>query len=136
MELECDPEHKLGRNAYTWASLPAPDEQTPVRKARHKQRAAAVSRRGRFVSSAALEVTVEAIENDMCWEDWNKVGMAVFAASEGSLHGFAVFDAFSARSPKYDPNSTLERWANYQRSPPCALSFGTLVYLSRQRRAA
>jgi hypothetical protein len=132
LDLLWSVDRKLGRSAYAWAGMPAPGEK-PLVETRHKPPAVAVSQRGRFVSSAALEVIVEAIENDCDWIAWNKVGMSVFVASEGSLHGFAVFDRFSARSPKYDPHSVVERWSNYQRSPPSRLSFGTLVYLAKGR---
>jgi Primase C terminal 2 (PriCT-2) len=42
-----------------------------------------------------------------------------------------VFDAFSAKSAKYDPDAVRERWANYRRSPPTRTGVGKLVKLAR-----
>src|SRR5262249_34468640 len=35
--------------------------------------------------------------NDLDWDEWNKVGMAVYAASDGSDEGFALFDQWSKK---------------------------------------
>ena len=75
---------------------------------------------------------VHAIPNNHSWEEWNKIGMAIFAASGGSGDGFVVFDDFSSKSPKYNPDEVQKRWFNYHRSPPSRIGFGTLVHLARQ----
>jgi hypothetical protein len=79
-----------------------------------------------------LSEIVAAIPNNCSWEDWNKIGMAVFAASGGSGDGFIVFDDFSSKSPKYDPHDVEKRWFNYRRSPPSRIGLGTLVHLARR----
>ena len=88
-----------------------------------------------------LEEVVAAIPNDgLSWDEWNRIGLAVFAASGGSDEGYIAFDAFSARSAKYDQYKTKARWQHYYRSPPSRIGVGTLVHLARQngwaRRAA
>ena len=75
---------------------------------------------------------VDAIPNDADWPAWNQLGMAIFDASEGSETGFAVFDAWSRKSAKYDPRAVVERWRNYRRSPPNRIGMGSLVYLARK----
>jgi hypothetical protein len=79
-----------------------------------------------------LEEVVAAIPNRCSWEEWNRVGMAIYTASGGSELGFAAFDDFSSRSPKYDAYAVRERWANYRRSPPSRIGLGTLVHHARQ----
>jgi Primase C terminal 2 (PriCT-2) len=79
-----------------------------------------------------LADVVAAIPNNCDWHGWNRVGMAIFAASGGSDQGGIIFDAWSAKSPAYDPYTTITRWNHYHRSPPFRLSVGTLVYLARQ----
>ena len=69
---------------------------------------------------------------DREWADWNRLGMAFFAASGGSDAGFAAFDRFSRQSAKYDTAETQRRWEHYRRSPPDRLGPGTLVYEARQ----
>lgn len=124
---EADP--ALGRKAYHWLGRLAPDERPPDLK----------PRRNYSGEELRLEEVVAAIPNNCSWDQWNKIGMAVYSASGGSDLGFVCFDDFSSRSPKYDPHSVLERWRNYRRSPPNRISLGTLVHLAREagwRRSA
>lgn len=117
---EADP--GLGRQAYGWLSQPAPDAPNP--HPRHRQ---ALSR-----AELDLAELVAAIPNNCSWEEWNEIGMAIYAASGGSAEGGIVFDDFSAKSPKYNPYNTSERWAHYRRSPPSRVTAGTLVHLARE----
>jgi hypothetical protein len=77
-----------------------------------------------------LAEMVAAIPNDFDWETWYSVGMAIFATSGGSEDGFIAFDDLSARSSKYQPLATAERWRNYRRSPPNRTGIGKLVALA------
>ena len=75
----------------------------------------------------------EVIANaDREWADWNRLGMALFAASGGSEAGLAAFDRFSRQSAKYDAAETRHRWEHYRQCPPDRLGPGTLVYEARQ----
>lgn len=86
------------------------------------------------------EVVAAIPNNSLSWDDWNRLGLAIFAASGGSEEGYIAFDDLSARSSKYDPHRTKARWLHYRRSPPDRIGIGTLIYLARQsgwtRRAA
>jgi len=117
---EADP--ALGRAAYGWLGRPAPDEPQQHPKPRG------------LMSHDELRLAelVAAIPNNLNWTSWNRLGMAIYAASGGSGEGFVAFDDLSARSPKYQPHSVRERWNNYRRSPPSRITVGTLVYLARQ----
>jgi hypothetical protein len=112
----------LGRIAYRWLGQPAPDAPR-----RHPRPRAQLSRR-----DLDLAEVVGAIPNDCCWPAWNRVGLAIFAASGGSGNGFVVFDDFSSRHAKYNPAAVRERWNNYKRSPPTRIGMGSLVRLARQ----
>jgi hypothetical protein len=116
-------DHNLGRTAYRWLGQPAPDEP------RHGFEASPRSQWS--PSDIDLAELVAAIPNDCDWEGWNRIGMAIFAASGGSDHGGILFDAWSAKSHKYNPYTTVERWLHYHRSPPCRIGIGTLVHLAR-----
>jgi hypothetical protein len=116
---EADP--ALGRPAYRWLGERAPDEPR-----RH-------SKPWRDMTNAELrlaEITAD-ITNNCDWLGWNRIGMALYAASGGSEEGFIAFDDLSARSVKYDPHTTRERWNNYHRSPPSRIGIGTLLHLAR-----
>jgi hypothetical protein len=117
-----DFDHEIGRAGYRWLGQPDPDAPR-----RHPRRRDELSQR-----DLDLTEIVRAIPNNCCWEEWNKLGMAIYAASDGSGDGFVIFDDFSAKSPKYDPHGVRKRWCNYRRSPPSGIGMGTLVHLARQ----
>jgi hypothetical protein len=115
-------DHELARPAYRWLGLADPDAQRHHPRPRDQLS-------GRELDLAEV---VHAIPNGCNWTEWNKIGMTIFASSDGSEAGFVVFDDWSAKSPKYDPHEVEERWRNYRRSPPRRLSIGSLVYRARQ----
>ncbi len=63
---------------------------------------------------------------DLSWDDWNRIGMAVYCATEGK--GFIVFDQWSQASGKYNSLETRQRWDHYSKSPPSKIGAGTLYY--------
>ena len=77
--------------------------------------------------AAAMEV----IPNpDLGWEEWNKIGMAAWRATEGSDDGFKAFEAWSKKSKKYDAGATHKKWSDYSRSPPTRIGAGSIFYLA------
>jgi AAA domain len=56
--------------------------------------------------------------------------MRFWAASNGA-DGLAAFDAFSAKSRKYDPGSTRDRWAGITKSPPTMYNEESLLKVVR-----
>ena len=65
---------------------------------------------------------------DLHWNDWTRIGMAIFAATEGSAAGHAAFLNFSAKSSMYDRAYSDERWGDWHRSPPDRLTAGTIFH--------
>jgi len=86
------------------------------------------------VHPALVAAAVAAIPNDASvgWDQWNKIGMAIWAATDGSDAGFKIFDDWSQRWSGYDATDTETRWQAYQHSPPQAIGVGTLFYLATQ----
>jgi predicted P-loop ATPase len=78
--------------------------------------------------AAALAV----IPNNADWERWYTIGMAVWRATSGSAEGFAVWDAWSKKSPKYDACNTAQKWAAFFKSPPTKIGAGTIFHLADQ----
>ena len=100
---------------------------------RRSQRAPGGTLLPRQLDDEDLLALGEIIANaDREWADWNRLGMALFAASGGSEAGFTAFDRVSRRSAKYDADETRQRWDHYRQSPPDRLGPGTLVYEARQ----
>src|SRR5262249_55599702 len=71
---------------------------------------------------------------DVHWDDWNRMGLATFAATGGSASGFAAFSAWSQKSRKFDADNTRRRWDHYYTSPPDSIGAGSLFYWARQAR--
>lgn len=78
-----------------------------------------------------IALALEVIPNiDLSWEEWNRIGLAVWAATEGD--GFEIFDKWSQKSLKYDGNETKQRWNHYFDSPPSQIGAGSLYYLANE----
>jgi Bifunctional DNA primase/polymerase, N-terminal/Primase C terminal 2 (PriCT-2) len=60
------------------------------------------------------------------FEQWNRIGMAVYGASGGSKEGRDLFVAWSSRAPVFDLHRNLERWSHYHDSPPKWVGIQTL----------
>jgi hypothetical protein len=82
---------------------------------------------------ADVESALEAIPNDnRSWDEWNRIGMAVYRATEGSEAGLDAFDYWSQKSRKYEPEAPEERWRAYGGSPPDSIGYGSLWYEAKQ----
>ncbi len=68
------------------------------------------------------------------WEHWNKVGMATWAATSGSMSGFAAWCGWSERHPKHDAEAARARWAHFTNAPPRRIGAGTLFQMARDAR--
>jgi Primase C terminal 2 (PriCT-2) len=117
----------LGRKAFHWLGLPAPDDPPAEPDRPRRSRRWLVTKYG----DVELAEIVEAIPNDLGWEDWNAYGLRIYAASDGSADGYVIFDDFSRKSAKYHKASVDERWANYGKSPPSRTGIAKLVKLAR-----
>ena len=115
-------DHELGRAAYRWLGQPDPDAPRRYPRRRAEQNSHEID----------LAELVDTIPNDCDWNNWNRIGMAIFAAAKDKGDGFVIFDNFSAKSASYNPHDVEERWRNYERSPPTRIGMGTLVHLARQ----
>jgi hypothetical protein len=82
------------------------------------------------VDERLIEMAFNVIPNsDLDWTEWNRLGMALWVATEGSDAGLAMFDAWSKKSEKYGGLTTVEeRWNSYFRCPPNEIGVGTIIY--------
>ena len=69
---------------------------------------------------------------DLEWEAWNRIGMALWAATGGSPAGLAAGHAFSEKSRKYNARATSERWRHYLTSPPDRIGAGSIFHMAAQ----
>jgi hypothetical protein len=103
---------------------------------REATQAAGQSGRASAEPQADLGDVVAALDmipnDDVPWDEWNRVGMAVWRATGGAEEGFAAFAKWSDKSAKSDPKKTRARWDRYVSSPPTQIGAGTLFFLARQ----
>ena len=79
----------------------------------------------------AVQEALKHVPNpDLSWDDWNRIGMAIYCATDGK--GFIVFDQWSRDSGKYNQIETRQRWDHYSKSPPSKIGAGTLYYYAQQ----
>jgi hypothetical protein len=129
------PSVKPGRGAYVWISN-APIADAPQwlielaiaasgnggERAPNEEPEADLGR-----VAAALAVVPN---DDLDWENWNRIGMATYAATGGN--GFAAFDAWSQKSKKHVAKTTIDRWHNYSKRPPDRIGAGTIFHLANK----
>jgi hypothetical protein len=78
-------------------------------------------------------IKIDGSEDDpLHWKYWNSMGMAIWRGTKGAPEGFAAFDAWSKKSPKYNAQTTAERWAAYAKYPPTKTGAATIFYLADQ----
>jgi hypothetical protein len=70
--------------------------------------------------------------NDLHHSDWIRIGMATWAASNGSTEGFVAWDAWSRKSGKYQAAETSRAWASFHKRPPHSIGAGSIFALANE----
>jgi hypothetical protein len=68
----------------------------------------------------------------MHWRAWNRVGMALYAATDGGDLGLAAFLEWTRKNPLTAHRDCRKRWSAYATCPPTQLGAGTIFYLAQQ----
>lgn len=132
------PSIKPGKGQYEWTNWceisEAPDWLIELAKEKPRQNTAGVRAvNEQPVDPINLLAAITALPNDdLGWEDWNRIAMAIYAAFKGSDAGYAAFKAWSCKSAKYDEAGTEEKWAKLHECPPDQIGAGTLFYEADQ----
>lgn len=88
------------------------------------------SRRGEY---ADVVECLDVIRNDGCvYLRWKSVGMAIWAALDGSDDGFELFEEWSTRSNKWKPGGAELAWREITSSPPTTLGMQSLIGMARE----
>jgi hypothetical protein len=80
---------------------------------------------------AALAIIPNKTKN---WDEWCRIGMAVWRSSGGSGDGLDAWIMWSEKHPCHDHAACNERWQHWFESPPTRIGFGTLYYEARKIR--
>jgi bifunctional DNA primase/polymerase-like protein/primase-like protein len=127
------PSVKANGSAYVWsndleiADAPQWLLDLVVEHPREKKRS------DRTSDAKLLEAAIAVIPNDdLDWDNWNRIGMAIWAATQGSDSGRELFHLFSRKSAKYDAKTVDQKWEQITGSPPDQIGTGTLFFLAGQ----
>lgn len=75
-----------------------------------------------------IQSALDALDAGLGYDDWLQIGMALHASP--AVDGFALWDAWSARSDKYPGAASLQsHWRSFS---PGAVKIGTLFHLAKQ----
>jgi Family of unknown function (DUF5906)/Primase C terminal 2 (PriCT-2) len=124
---------RLRQGAAAWQALPAwaaPARGIAAAGARAMGEPAAIE--DVRAALTAIPNSAPPLPRERGWDDWNRIGMAVWAASDGSAEGLAAFDAWGRKSRKWSEGAAEERWRAYAGCPPDSIGFGSLVFEARQ----
>ena len=70
-------------------------------------------------------------QGEVHWVQWNKIGMALYAATGGSDTGLLAFMEYTYRNPKTRHRDCDKRWKAYAGTPPTRVGAGTIFKLAR-----
>ena len=66
--------------------------------------------------------------DDLHWNDWNRILMAIWRATRGSKQGSEIAVAWSKKSTKFNHKRTAERWNKLVKSSPDRIGAGTIFW--------
>jgi bifunctional DNA primase/polymerase-like protein/primase-like protein/uncharacterized protein DUF5906 len=79
-----------------------------------------------------IRAALEVIPNpNLDWDDWNRVAMAIYRATDGSDEGYELFCEWSKKSKKHTDEGAHEKW--YEQlsiAPPERIGIGTLFFMA------
>jgi putative DNA primase/helicase len=81
-----------------------------------------------------LSAAMAVIPNENAgWDEFNRIGMALWRATDGSEEGFKLFDAWAAKDEgKHDHTYNVKKWDLYERSPPGSIGAGTIFHMANE----
>jgi hypothetical protein len=86
----------------------------------------------RFEADPALIASALAFvpNNDLEWDEWKRVLLAAWRATNGSDAALGEIDKWSSKSRKYDADYTRREWKKISKSPPNRIGAGTIFKLA------
>jgi len=77
-----------------------------------------------------LAALLECLDPDMGYDDWCRVGMALYNETHGSDEGLTLFDSWSSGGDKYKgARETSKKWGSFKLDHPNPLKIGTLIFM-------
>lgn len=126
--------HKSGSRYTTRHGSPqdmddAPDELLKLLERKTHTRSTFNGRTVDVSTDDLIGVLAFITNDDVEYDTWIKVGFAIHHCTAGT--GFDLWDEWSRKSKKYDPEQMSFKWHSFGRSAT-TVTFGTLVFLAQQ----
>jgi hypothetical protein len=89
-------------------------------------------RRGRAMDPVDALMVREALEHIPAedYDDWIKVGMCLYEATEGGAEGLEMWEAWSRTADNYEPGVCQEKWDTFRQKAD-GVSLGSLFHMAR-----
>ncbi|MGN6704396.1 MAG: bifunctional DNA primase/polymerase [Burkholderiaceae bacterium] len=71
-----------------------------------------------------------ALPNNLSYDEWIAVGMAIHTMTDGSPEGFNLWEQWSGKSPKYKSNYGEKKWFSFGKYSGTPVGSGTLVKMA------
>ena len=84
------------------------------------------------VAAALAAIPNCAAHHNRSFDDWNRVALAVHAATDGSDAGYQLFLDWSRSHPTFSKDETKKRWDQMTGCPPEQIGAGTLFHLAKE----
>lgn len=116
---------------YPGELTPAPDEL--LAKLRRREHTRAV------IGGVQVDVTLQDLRDmlsvyrnqDVHYDDWVAVGMALHHSTQGGADGFALWEEWSGTSGKHNSAKMDKKWQSFGKAPN-PITLGTLIHLAEQ----
>jgi hypothetical protein len=80
-----------------------------------------------------LRDAIRVIPNqDVDWERWNTMAMALYASTGGSSEGMNLFIEWSAKSTKHNEQACHDKWRTMGVTPPTSIGAGTIFFMATE----
>ena len=86
-----------------------------------------------FEIMRAIEIIPNGAPAD--WVEWRRVGMAIWAAADGTEVGRELWHLWSAKHPDYDQAATEALWIGFHKNPPKEIGAGTIIKMARDAQS-
>jgi hypothetical protein len=81
---------------------------------------------------ARIASAMTAVPNTKGWDEWIRVGLALWNATGACDEGFELWDQWSQKSEKYVAASCVERWNHFASHPPRTVGAQTIFALAKE----
>ena len=82
----------------------------------------------------SLSPLINAIDPEIGYDDWTKIGMALHHESNGCESGLNLFDSWSANGATYPGTKVVQsKWRSFSNHSASHITVGTIVYIAQKQ---